>query len=299
MKTILSILSLSLALCAQQPVARYLDAAGNFSVGTAAETVRVANAGTTGTTVNKLAKLTGAPSTAVIAGTSDTSGIVGIVVSGAGTTGNAEIARMGQATCAFDGATTAGNYVQISSTVAADCHDAGSIYPTSGQVIGFVTQTIGSAGNANVLIRPDIQAASSSGGSGAGLMWGGGTYNTGYATGTTYHSITWGVVGQTDETRTYEVAPISCTAKNLYVTLRSAMAAGTGALVVTLRAGSGTPSNTALTLSIAPGSTAGVYSDTSHTVSITAGQIVTWGTNNTTGVSVSSGIITGITMVCQ
>ncbi len=137
--------------------------------GTTPGTVAIANAGTTGTTVKKLAKLTGAPSTAVIAGTGDTSGLIGIVVSGAGTTGSAQIARIGQTTCAFDGATTAGNYVQVSSTSAGSCHDAGSTYPTSGQVLGFVTQTIGSAGDANVLIRPDIQPTAS-GGSGCTLL---------------------------------------------------------------------------------------------------------------------------------
>jgi hypothetical protein len=135
------------------------------SLGTTAATISVPNAGTTGTTAKKLAKLTGAPSTAVIAGTGDTSGIIGIVVSGAGTTGSAEVARMGQALCTFDGPTTAGNYVQNSPTVAGACHDAGSSYPTSGQVIGFVTQTVAS-GDANVLIRPDIQAAGTTSGGG-------------------------------------------------------------------------------------------------------------------------------------
>src|SRR5260221_5795 len=80
--------------------------------------IQVANAGVTGTTLNKLAKLTGAPSTAVIAATTDTGGVVGIVVSGAGTSGSSDIAVGGKASCIFDGATTAGNYVQISSGTA-------------------------------------------------------------------------------------------------------------------------------------------------------------------------------------
>jgi len=127
-------------------------------------TISIPNAGTTGTTQYKTAKLTGAPSTAVIGSTSDTNGIVGIVVGGAGTTGSAEVARAGEATCTFDGTTTAGHYVQLSSSVGGDCTDAGAAYPTSGQVLGFVLSTIGSAGNATVLLRPDIQATTGGGG---------------------------------------------------------------------------------------------------------------------------------------
>ena len=92
-----------------------LDVAGNISAEGNAILTAIANAGTTGTTANKLAKLTGAPSTAVITATTDTGGVIGIVVGNAGTTGNAQIATAGQASCVFDGtATTAGDYVQIS-----------------------------------------------------------------------------------------------------------------------------------------------------------------------------------------
>src|SRR5262249_21603453 len=66
---------------------------GNLNLSTNHATlIEIANAGATGTTVNKLAKLTGAPSTAVIPATTDVSGMAGIVVGGAGTTGNAQIA---------------------------------------------------------------------------------------------------------------------------------------------------------------------------------------------------------------
>ena len=115
----------------------------------------MANAGTTGTTLNSLAKLTGAPSTAVIAATSDTGGVLGVVntnastTCAAGTTGKACIVTKGPGTCNFDGAVTAGDYVQISSTTAGDCHDAGASYPTSGQVLGRVLVTNGSAGAYN------------------------------------------------------------------------------------------------------------------------------------------------------
>src|SRR5437899_6072259 len=117
---------------------------GNLDLGTTNATLfEIANDTTTGTTVNKLAKLTGAPSTVVIAATSDTKGIVGVVVSGAGTTGNARIAMAGVASCVFDNATTAGDYVTISSATAGDCHDAGSTRPGSGQILGLVLSTNG------------------------------------------------------------------------------------------------------------------------------------------------------------
>lgn len=114
--------------------------------------IKVPNETGTGTTLNKLAKLTGAPSAAIIAATTDVDGVVGIVVSGAGTSGSARLARDGTAPCVFDGATTAGNYVQISSSTAGDCHDAGSVRPISGQIIGRVLSTNGSGGTYNVTV---------------------------------------------------------------------------------------------------------------------------------------------------
>ena len=115
---------------------------GNLDLSTNHATViEIVNASATGTTVNKLAKLTGAPSTAVIVATSDVNGIVGVVVGGAGTSGNAQIAVDGVASCAFDGATVAGHWVQVSPTVAGDCRDAGAARPTSNQVLGIVLVT--------------------------------------------------------------------------------------------------------------------------------------------------------------
>lgn len=110
----------------------------------------VHNASSTGTSTNKLTKLTGAPSTAVVAAITDTSGIIGVTVAGAGTTLNATIQLTGLTPCVFDGATTAGHYVQNSATVAGDCHDAGASYPASGQIIGRVLTTNASGGTYNV-----------------------------------------------------------------------------------------------------------------------------------------------------
>lgn len=124
----------------------------------------VSNATSTGTTRYRLAKLTGAPSKAVIVGTSDTDGAIGIVTGSAGTSGIATIQTAGQVLCDFDGATTAGNYVQISGTTAGKCHDAGSSAPASGQVLGRVLSTNGSSGNYLMLLQP----GGSGGGGGSG-----------------------------------------------------------------------------------------------------------------------------------
>jgi hypothetical protein len=122
---------------------------------TMAYAVERPNALSTGTTANKLAKLTGA-GTAVLATTSDTGGnVLGIVVGGAGTSGNAQIAVSGQATCVFDGGTTANDFVQVSISVNGDCHDGGSSFPTTGgQILGFVLSTNASGGSYSILVVP-------------------------------------------------------------------------------------------------------------------------------------------------
>jgi hypothetical protein len=128
---------------------------GTTSSGSAQATIIVANATTTGTTINTLIKLTGTPSTAVISSAGDTGGAIGITTAGAGTTGSATVSYMGAAACIFDGATVAGDYVQISATAAGGCHDSGSqSYPTSGQVIGRVLSTNGAGGAYNLDLFP-------------------------------------------------------------------------------------------------------------------------------------------------
>jgi len=125
------------------------------------------NAGTTGTTLNKLTKLTGAPSSAVSAATTDTGGVLGITVAGAGTTLTAVVQVNGNTSCVFDGATTAGDYVQISSGTAGDCHDAGASYPTSGQVIGRALSTNAGTGTYGIqLFGAEVRP----GGSGSGSV---------------------------------------------------------------------------------------------------------------------------------
>lgn len=109
--------------------------------------ITIANASSTGTTNFTVTKLTGAPSTAVIAATTDNknSAVVGITVNNAGTTGNATIAFTGIVPCIFDNNTTAGDFVTVSTGTAGDCHDSGSTIPVDGSVIlGRVLTTVGS-----------------------------------------------------------------------------------------------------------------------------------------------------------
>lgn len=126
------------------------------------------NAASTGTTLNTLTKLTGAPSTVVITATTDTSGVVGVTVGNAGTSGVALVQTSGLVNLAFDGATTAGDYVQISTTTAGDGHDTGSATcPTSGQVVGRVLSTNGSAGTYQI----NLGANGCGSGGGSGVTW--------------------------------------------------------------------------------------------------------------------------------
>ena len=129
------------------------------SGGASPVSITLANASSTGTTVNKLAKVN-TDGTAVIVGTSDTSGALGPVTAGAGTTGSATIQIIGTANCVFDGATTAGDFVGISSGTAGDCTDVGSTFPSLTSVIGIVTSTNGGAGTYSVIFdTPDIMNA--------------------------------------------------------------------------------------------------------------------------------------------
>lgn len=112
-------------------------------------TGRLANNGATGTTLYTLTKLTGAPSAAIIAALTDNKNgaVIGITVAGAGTTGSATIQQFGPASCVFDGATTAGDFVTVSTATAGNCHDAGSAQPADGsQIVGRVLSTNGAGG---------------------------------------------------------------------------------------------------------------------------------------------------------
>jgi len=121
----------------------------------------VSNEAATGTTINKLAKLTGAPSTAIVTTAGDTGGAVGICVSGCGVaaaSARASIANWGNTSCVFDAAVVAGHYFGISGAVAGNCADVGAAYPAAGQVLGRVLATGGAGTYPVVLFGPDIQA---------------------------------------------------------------------------------------------------------------------------------------------
>jgi hypothetical protein len=109
----------------------------------------LANSATSSTATNFLVIMTGTSNQVKTALTSTTQGVEGICIGGCGgAVGTVvQIAREGIAGCAFDGATTAGDYVQISTT-AGKCRDTGSVnYPTNGnQVLGRVLSSNGSFG---------------------------------------------------------------------------------------------------------------------------------------------------------
>lgn len=135
----------------------YTDQANSYTVGpqnlgTQSLASSIANEGVTGTTVNMLAKSTAAnPTTVIITSAGDTNAF-GVIAAGAGTAGNAQVTFSGQASCVFDGSTTAGDFVQISPTVNGNCHDAGATRPTSGKIVGRVLSTNGGAGTYNVML---------------------------------------------------------------------------------------------------------------------------------------------------
>ena len=127
----------------------------------------IPNDATTGTAVDKLAVFnTNNPSQAVLAGTSSTNGVIGVVQGGAGISGNAVITWHGYAYCIFDNATTAGDAVIASTSTAGDCHDTGSGGQPGAQLIGYVDVSNATSGQTNG-IRVSLQSAQ--GGSGGSV----------------------------------------------------------------------------------------------------------------------------------
>lgn len=118
---------------------------------------RIANETITGTTTNRLVSLTGAPSKAIITTAGATAGVIGICESNCGTSGSAAISQFGSASCDFDGATTAGDYVGISASVNGKCTDSGATFPTIGQVLGRVLSTNGALGTYAIQIALELQ----------------------------------------------------------------------------------------------------------------------------------------------
>lgn len=136
-----------------------LSATNNiYNLGTLGKLViEYPNAAVTGTTAGKLA-IIDSSGNAVIAGTSNTTNIAGVVVDGAGTTGTSRILRIGTMYMEMDGATTLNNWAIASVSAGGKARDSGSAtYPTGVDVVGRIKETIGSAGPALVLV--DVQPA--------------------------------------------------------------------------------------------------------------------------------------------
>jgi hypothetical protein len=155
-------------------------AAGNSSSGSgfelgkfANESYELCNDTSTGTIINGLAVLTTAgcaikPSSAL------TSGVIGVVIAYAGTSGMVTLARAGSIYCSFDGtATVVGDYVVPSSTANSGfyplCHDAGATPPTGTQVLGRVLQA--SSGSATVQMFLDMPGSSVSTSASYSIPW--------------------------------------------------------------------------------------------------------------------------------
>lgn len=122
------------------------------SLGVAPLLEQLPNLASPGTTANTLTIYSGNAVTAAL--TTSTTNAMGICVSNCGTTGNALIAIGGQVGCVFDGATTAGDFVEVSTTVGGDCHDAGATVPTNVGVYGVVLSTNASGGTYSVDLSP-------------------------------------------------------------------------------------------------------------------------------------------------
>src|SRR4029077_17932050 len=120
----------------------------------------IPNDATTGTVVNEVAKFTSG-GTVVTTSPSDSGGALGIVVGGAGTSGTsakATVAFVGVANCVFDNTAVVADYIQISPTATGQCHDAGSTYPATGQVLGRVINITKNPPQV-YLIGPEVRGA--------------------------------------------------------------------------------------------------------------------------------------------
>lgn len=116
--------------------------------------VCIPNANPTGTTTATVTILINTTSQASIATNTTTTGAIGICVASCSNAGTATIQQSGTVPCAFDGATVAGHYVSISSTLGGDCHDAGASPANGVQVIGQVLSTNGGAGTYQIDLYP-------------------------------------------------------------------------------------------------------------------------------------------------
>lgn len=137
-------------------------AAGNIvSVGTGGYLDFVATNNTgTGTTVNLLAKLA-ASNTVTVSTTSDTTGALGVCVSGCGASGSSRIAYSGNVLLVADNTVAANDWIIHGTSTGGRGRSAGGTKPTSGQVIGRA-RTGASAGSTFTVL---LDLSDASGGS--------------------------------------------------------------------------------------------------------------------------------------
>lgn len=151
----------------------------------------------TGTTLNKLAKINSSGN-AVLMATTDTGGYAGVAIQSAGTSGTVCLAVFGIWPVIMDATSTIQHYVTISGSVNGDGSDSGaSTYPATGPVVGRVqTASTGAAGISLILLFPsEIQAGTPNPlilngiidgkapvtiTTGSSATVGAGTYNSGY-----------------------------------------------------------------------------------------------------------------------
>lgn len=134
-------------------------------------TITVTNDGSTGTTVNLLAKINSSGN-AVKAGTSDTAVPTYLCVSGCGTSGSATLEVGGSGTCQADASgVTAGHFVITSTATAGRCADGGTTAPTTAWVVGIAQSTAAANATFTLLNAPGYNgtAGGSSGGPGITL----------------------------------------------------------------------------------------------------------------------------------
>jgi hypothetical protein len=130
--------------------------------------IPVTNAATTGTVLNETA-IVNSSNDAVVAATTNTTVPAYIVIAGAGTAGQSQLAITGPAPCIMDStiANAAGWFFVVNSTtVAGDCH-AQSATPSAGTwVVGYLDSSSTTAGSAaQVDVTPFVFGGAGSGGS--------------------------------------------------------------------------------------------------------------------------------------
>jgi hypothetical protein len=114
------------------------------------------------------------------------------------------------------------------------------------------------------------------------------TYFNIFATNTNAHN-------NSDEDRVLGISPVACTMKNMYVTTRGTTSAA-GAVTVKLRKAKA-DTTLVVTIPANTSTTPSSFSDTTHTVSIAAGDVLSLSIGNAD--NAANMTVVGVTMLCQ